>query len=107
RSSDLLRRSNLRHRPVNYSNLTTTRPAWHVHGPAEPGQTAGVMFDLATNAPQQDGSWKWVFAPTGTLTVADQLNAIKAGRTYVNIHSSKYPAGEIRGTFLVTNGSQT
>ena len=39
--------------------------------------------------------------------MADQLNAIKAGRTYVNIHSSKYPAGEIRGTFLIVNGSQT
>jgi uncharacterized protein (DUF1800 family) len=92
---------------VTYSNLTTTRTGWHVHGPADPGQTGGVLFDLDINAPQPDGSWKWVFVQSGNTAVADQIAAIKAGRTYVNVHSSKYPAGEIRGNFLATAGSQT
>ena len=91
---------------VSYANLTTTRTGWHVHGPADPGQNGAVIFDLDTNAPQADGSWKWVFVQSGNISPADQLAAVKAGRTYVNIHSSKYPAGEIRGNFLATAGSQ-
>lgn len=92
---------------ISYSNLTTTRTGWHVHGPADPGQVGPVIFDLDTNATQTDGSWKWVFVQSGNTSPADQVAAIKAGRTYVNIHSSKYPAGEIRGNFLATSGSQT
>ncbi len=92
---------------VSYSNLTTTRTGWHVHGPADPGQVGAVIFDLDTNAPQTDGSWKWVFVQSGNTSPADQVAAIKAGRTYVNVHSSKYPSGEIRGNFLATSGSQS
>jgi uncharacterized protein (DUF1800 family) len=92
---------------VSYSNLTTTRTGWHVHGPADPGQTGPVIFDLDTNPPQADGSWKWVFVQSGNIAPTDQVAAIKAGRTYVNVHSSKYPSGEIRGNFLATSGSQT
>jgi uncharacterized protein (DUF1800 family) len=92
---------------VSYSNLTTTRTGWHVHGPADPGQVGPVIFDLDTNPPQTDGSWKWVFVQSGNTSPAEQVAAIKAGRTYVNVHSSKYPSGEIRGNFLATTGSQT
>jgi hypothetical protein len=33
----------------------------------------------------------------GINTLADALQSIVAGNAYVNIHTSQYPAGEIRG----------
>ncbi len=92
---------------VNYSNLTTTKTGMHVHGPADPGTVGAIIFDMDTNAPQADGSWKWVFVQSGTTSVADQITALKAGRLYVNVHSSKYPSGELRGHFLAATGSTT
>lgn len=92
---------------VSYSNLTTTKTAMHTHGPADPGASGQILFDLDTTPPLSDGSWKWTFVNAGTTTVADQVAAIKAGRIYVNVHSSKYPSGELRGHFLAANGSQT
>lgn len=42
-----------------------------------------------------------VFGPTaqgiGTSEIDEVLAAIRAGVTYVNVHSSKFPGGEIRG----------
>jgi hypothetical protein len=36
-------------------------------------------------------------APAGAKLNADQMKAFKAGELYVNVHSAKYPDGEIRG----------
>jgi hypothetical protein len=30
-------------------------------------------------------------------TMADLVDEIRAGNTYVNVHTSQYPAGEVRG----------
>jgi hypothetical protein len=90
-----------------YSNLSTPVTGEHIHGPADPGQSAGILFDIDTASPNQDGSRTWTFVPVGTNTVADIVNAIKTGHTYINIHTSKYPSGEIRGQFLLSTGSQT
>jgi uncharacterized protein (DUF1800 family) len=92
---------------VTYSNLTTTKTGMHVHGPADPGVAGPIIFDMDTNGPQADGSWKWVFVQSGATSVADQVAALKAGRLYVNVHSSKYPSGELRGHFLAATGSTT
>ncbi|MDA0578592.1 MAG: DUF1800 family protein, partial [Verrucomicrobia bacterium] len=65
-----------------------------------------IIFDL-DDAPLIDGAYHWTFEPTGALTVADILHAIKNGNAYLNVHSSRYPAGEIRGTYALAAGSQT
>jgi uncharacterized protein (TIGR03437 family) len=91
----------------NYANLTTPEISAHIHGPADPGQNAPILFDFDTVPKQVDGSYQWTFANVGTLTAAQMVQALKAGRLYINIHSSRYPAGEIRGHFNLINGAQT
>ncbi len=83
----------------SYSNLTTNKTGQHIHGPADPGQTANILFDIDVATPQADGSYLWVFQQTGATSVQDIRDAFHAGRLYLNIHSAKYPNGEIRGHF--------
>ncbi|MDQ6810042.1 MAG: DUF1800 family protein [Verrucomicrobiota bacterium] len=92
---------------VEYSNLTGPITGMHIHGPADPGQSGGILFDIDAATPQPDGTYIWVFAPTGNNSVADIVNAIKSGRTYVNVHTAAYPAGEINGFFHLSTGAQT
>jgi hypothetical protein len=34
-------------------------------------------------------------------TIADLLNEIRAGNTYVNVHTDAFPEGEIRGQLML------
>ncbi len=90
---------------VNYSNLGAPVTGAHVHGPADPGQSGGILFDIDAATPQADGTYLWTFVPVGANSVADIVTAIKTGRTYVNIHTSNYPSGEIRGQFGLSIGT--
>ena len=65
-----------------------TPTAWHIHkAPAD--STGAVVIDFGT-------TFTSPFAFKDTLTEA-QVTDLKAGLYYVNIHSAKYPQGEIRG----------
>ncbi|MFN0088532.1 MAG: DUF1800 family protein [Blastocatellia bacterium] len=90
----------------SYSNLTTPETSAHIHGPADPGQNGQILFDLDTAPKQPDGSFIWTFTNIGATTVAQIVQALKSGRLYINIHSSRFPAGEIRGHYGVIAGSQ-
>jgi uncharacterized protein (DUF1800 family) len=81
---------------LSFSGLTSPEIAAHVHGPADPGGTASPVFSLPLGT---FTDLSWVFEPTGGLDVQDQLTALRTGRLYVNVHSSTYPAGEIRGHY--------
>jgi hypothetical protein len=78
----------------------------HFHGPALPGDTAGVQVWICDNT--GDG-------PTGTPLCgiegelfsvgsagisADQADDLLSGLWYINIHTEEYPPGEIRGQVL-------
>lgn len=72
---------------INFSGLSAAETGAHIHGPANVGANAGVLFPLPA------GNSK-----TGTINYLEAQEAdILAGRTYVNIHSATFPAGEIRG----------
>jgi uncharacterized protein (DUF1800 family) len=85
-----------------YSNLTGPITGMHVHA-----ADTSILFDIDAATPQPDGSLIWVFVPVGNFTVADILNMIRTGQTYVNIHTALYPAGEIKGFFSLSTGAQS
>jgi hypothetical protein len=73
---------------LTFSRLTGKAFAAHIHSGAR-GKAGPVIVPLC--APCRSGA-------RGTTTVgAAVLNALEAGRGYVNVHTKKNPAGEIRG----------
>lgn len=66
--------------------------AAHIHGPAAPGVSAGVVFPLSGAT----GSTSYSSADVFVLTPAHEA-AFLGGLWYVNIHSTVFPGGEIRG----------
>ena len=78
---------------VTYSGLTSKATAAHIHGPQTPGGNAGVLFDLA---PDSLGE-----TLKGSVILNDgALEYLLTGRMYVNIHTTKYPPGELRGQIM-------
>jgi hypothetical protein len=78
---------------VTYEGLTGPLVAAHIHGPAEPGSNAGIIFEFdPIEISPIDGS--------ATLT-EEQAADLLAGRYYVNLHTAAHPGGEIRGNLTV------
>ena len=71
---------------IEFSGLTGTETAAHFHN-APPGTAGPVVFALPLGSPK-DGVW-----PVGPADVA----LLTAGAIYVNVHSTSFPGGEIRG----------
>jgi CHRD domain len=80
-------RARLRWR-MTFSKLSGRATAAHIHA-GRVGKAGGVLVALC--GPCRNGQ-----RGTASMTHA-QLRMIRAGRTYVNIHTAKNPAGEIRG----------
>lgn len=73
------------------SGLVAGEIAAHIHGPALPGVPAPIVFGLPVGNPKS--------GCVGPLTSAQKADLFANGH-YVNIHSSAYPSGEIRGQIL-------
>ena len=79
--------SNLLSWNVSWSGLSAPDFLAHFHGPALPGQPAGVQVGIGIPSPQ-----------IGSTTISAQQKAdLLAGLWYVNIHSTTFQGGEIRG----------
>lgn len=74
-----------------YQGLTGTATAAHIHGLAPPGVNAGVIVPLSIT-----GGTSGAITGGGVLTPA-QITGMLDGLTYVNLHSTVSPGGEIRG----------
>ena len=79
-----------------YSGLSGLVTGGHLHGPAAPGENAEVLFSL-NPTPGTSGS---VVNVTFALTPSHVAD-LKAGRHYLDLHSSGFLDGEIRGQLTV------
>jgi len=74
---------------LTFTGLSSGQTDAHIHGPAMPGVSAPPVFPLPLGQ-LSDFSI--------TLTPA-QVQDLKNGLFYANVHSSNFPTGEIRGQF--------
>lgn len=83
---------------VTYSGLSGSLAAAHIHTGAA-GANGGVILPLAASASPIAGTLTAAnFAASGSVTTfAQAVAALKAGTTYVNLHTAANPGGEIRG----------
>jgi CHRD domain len=79
---------------VTYSGVTGAPIGAHFHGPV-----SYVGMTSEENAPIQVGTPGSLASPfKGSSTIDDtQMQDLKNGRWYFNLHTPKFPAGEIRG----------
>lgn len=77
---------------IAYAGLSSVETAAHIHGFARIGVNAGVKHTLPAGN-LKVGTWNF--------TDADEEN-LWNGMTYVNIHSTNFPGGEIRGQIVST-----
>ncbi|MCK0145453.1 CHRD domain-containing protein [Arenibacter sp. F26102] len=94
------------HYKITAANIENVRAA-HFHV-APMGSNGGVVAFLYSNTNQPSGPQNGVLVE-GIITADDLINSmlgqplsnlideIRAGNIYVNVHTSQYPGGEIRG----------
>lgn len=103
---------------LSYADLESTVTQAHIHFGAE-GQSGGISVFLCTNlgngpagtqpCPPQPATVSGTIVPNDVIGPAAQgiapgefgelVDAIRAGAAYANVHSEKYPGGEIRAQF--------
>lgn len=75
---------------VTFAGLTSAPTAVHIHGPARLGDDGPPVIDIAATAPKSPLKGSAILSEI-------QLELFLKGRVYVNVHTTKYPKGELRG----------
>ena len=76
---------------LQFQNLSSAETAAHIHGAGAPGVSAPILFTLTTT-PVVNPLVNVQISPT-----TQQVSDLKAGLHYLNVHSTNFPNGEIRG----------
>jgi hypothetical protein len=78
----------------DFTGLSGPATLAHIHGPADVNASAGVICPLTVPSAAAG-------TITGTCTLtAEQLQQLRDGLMYINIHTAANPSGEIRGQLL-------
>jgi hypothetical protein len=88
---------------ISYQGLGGTEVLAHFHGPAAPGQTAGVLFDISPMPPGPSPVGSPKIGCVGPLG-SDHQRFLKKGLLYINIHTTLVNSGEIRGQVYPVKG---
>jgi hypothetical protein len=91
---------------ILWSGLSANSTLAHIHGPAAPGVPAGVLYTLFPTYTTVGGTSGAIngtmplVAGTGTFSLSQQLDQLNSGLWYINIHSTAFGGGEIRGQIV-------
>ncbi|MBK7029426.1 MAG: CHRD domain-containing protein [Bacteroidales bacterium] len=79
------------------NDLTAPITNAHLHY-GSPGQSGPVIVPLSQF--NNGNNYKGIFDLTGLANPSAFLDSLKNGKVYVNVHTSNFPAGEIRGQLM-------
>jgi plastocyanin len=91
---------------ITYQGIASNPTGLHIHAPAGPNGTAGIIVDLMrTPVTGTSGVLTGSFTASDIrgiggqppITLDSLVTILRNGQGYVNVHSSTFPAGEIRG----------
>jgi hypothetical protein len=78
---------------LDFSGLSSAQTGAHIHMAAV-GVNGPVIIPLPLGSPVDN---------TVTLANVAEFGALSGGNLYVNVHSTNFPGGEIRGQLILTN----
>lgn len=82
---------------LTFTGLSSGQTDAHIHGPAAPGVSAPPVFPLPSG---QLSDFSITLTPS-------QVQDLKNGLYYINVHSLNFPTGEIRGQFASSSAAVT
>jgi hypothetical protein len=80
---------------LNFEGLSANQTAAHIHTSTGPATNGPVAFNIGSQGALTGSFSAQSFTPTD-----EQINVLRAGRGYYNVHTSANPGGEIRGQIL-------
>jgi hypothetical protein len=87
---------------LSFSNLTGPETEANIHGHAAPGVNARALYDLPLGTFQNQII---TLHDIGAYRVAQQVSDLKDGLLYIDVHTTVFPQGEIRGPILIPEPS--
>ncbi|GAC1703098.1 MAG: hypothetical protein NVS9B4_10180 [Candidatus Acidiferrum sp.] len=86
---------------LTFSGLTAPAVAGHIHCCAPIGSNAKVVLPFTGLPNATSGTFNSTFSIPSSLvngiTLSDFITGLESGNAYVNLHTSTFPGGEIRG----------